>query len=38
MRLELGNEMYEKVSSFIEKYHMLEGIERVVAGLSGGAD
>lgn len=38
MRLELGNEMYEKVSSFIEKYHMLEGIERVVVGLSGGAD
>ena len=38
MRFGLGNGMYEKVSSFIEKHHMLEGIERVVVGLSGGAD
>ncbi len=30
--------MYERVKEYIEKNRMLEGIERVVVGLSGGAD
>ena len=30
--------MYNKVKSYIEKNHMLEGVGRVVVGLSGGAD
>lgn len=30
--------MYNKVKLFIEKNHMLEGVGRVVVGLSGGAD
>lgn len=30
--------MYEKIRKYIEQYHMLEGMENVVAGLSGGAD
>lgn len=32
------NDMYDRVKEYIGKNHMLEGIERVVVGLSGGAD
>ena len=30
--------MYDRIKEYIEKNRMLEGIERVVVGLSGGAD
>lgn len=30
--------MYKKVRKYIEEHHMLEGIDYVIAGLSGGAD
>ena len=32
------NSMYDRVKAYIEKNCMLEGIGRVVVGLSGGAD
>ena len=30
--------MYQRVKEYIRRYHMLDGRDRVIAGVSGGAD
>ena len=34
----VGEKMEEKVWQFIQKHHMLEAGDRIVAGISGGGD